>query len=189
MPTNFELKRLKPKLDIVKKPENRVHELTDFNVSRIKYWAYLSKIIRQTFSDLLIRIYNLVTRLYIIQYSCIVHTALHTLGRTCTRSQSRSPEIEFPRARAKLEVSNVFYAFFILEQNNVRYGFFYYFSAVSFNYDLNAQCLNTQQDLASLCPIKMWHSGIGHSGAIWYPNHLNATLHVIKGAVIRKCCQ
>ena len=31
MPTNFddfELKRLKPKLDIVKKPENRVHELT-----------------------------------------------------------------------------------------------------------------------------------------------------------------
>ena len=33
MPTNFELKRLKPKLDIAKKPENRVHELTDFNVS------------------------------------------------------------------------------------------------------------------------------------------------------------
>ena len=33
MPTNFELKRLKPKLDIVKKPENRVHELTDSNVS------------------------------------------------------------------------------------------------------------------------------------------------------------
>ena len=31
---------------------------------------------------------------------------------------------------------------------------------------LNAQCLNTQQDLASLCPIEMWHSGIGHSGAI-----------------------
>ena len=31
--TNFELKRLKPKLDIVKKPENRVHELTDSNVS------------------------------------------------------------------------------------------------------------------------------------------------------------
>ena len=36
MPTNFELKRLKPKLDIVKKPENRVHELTDSNVSHIK---------------------------------------------------------------------------------------------------------------------------------------------------------
>ena len=33
MPTNFELKRLKPKLDIAKKPENRVHELTDSNVS------------------------------------------------------------------------------------------------------------------------------------------------------------
>ena len=32
--TNFELKQLKPKLDIVKKPENRVHELTDSNVSR-----------------------------------------------------------------------------------------------------------------------------------------------------------
>ena len=35
MPTNFELKRLKPKLDIVKKPENRVHELTDSNVSQL----------------------------------------------------------------------------------------------------------------------------------------------------------
>ena len=34
MPTNFELKRLKPKLDIVEKPENRVHKLTDSNVSR-----------------------------------------------------------------------------------------------------------------------------------------------------------
>ena len=38
MPTNFELKRLKPKLDIVKKPENRLHKLTltvtDSNVSR-----------------------------------------------------------------------------------------------------------------------------------------------------------
>ena len=33
MPTNFQLKRLKLKLDIVKKPENRVHELTDSNVS------------------------------------------------------------------------------------------------------------------------------------------------------------
>ena len=29
MPTNFELERLKPKLDIFKIPENRVHELTD----------------------------------------------------------------------------------------------------------------------------------------------------------------
>ena len=35
MLTNFELKRLKPKLDIAKKPENRVHELTDSNVSLI----------------------------------------------------------------------------------------------------------------------------------------------------------
>ena len=33
MLTNFELKQLKPKLDIVKKPENQVHELTDSNVS------------------------------------------------------------------------------------------------------------------------------------------------------------
>ena len=31
MPTNFELKRLKLKLDIVEKPENRVHKLTDSN--------------------------------------------------------------------------------------------------------------------------------------------------------------
>ena len=37
-------------------------------------------------------------------------------------------------ARAKLEVSNVFYAYFILKQKNVKYGVFYYFSAVSFNY-------------------------------------------------------
>ena len=35
MLTNFKLKQLKPKLDIVKKPENRVHELTDSNVSRM----------------------------------------------------------------------------------------------------------------------------------------------------------
>ena len=34
MPTNFELKRLKLKLDIVEKAENRVHKLTDSNVSR-----------------------------------------------------------------------------------------------------------------------------------------------------------
>ena len=31
MPTNFELKRYKLKLDIVEKPENRVHKLTDSN--------------------------------------------------------------------------------------------------------------------------------------------------------------
>ena len=33
MPANFELERLKPKLDIFKIHENRVHELTDSNVS------------------------------------------------------------------------------------------------------------------------------------------------------------
>ena len=37
MLTNFELKQLKRKLDIVKKPENRVHELTDSNVSHGKH--------------------------------------------------------------------------------------------------------------------------------------------------------
>ena len=31
MPTNFQLKRLKMKLDIVEKPENLVHKLTDSN--------------------------------------------------------------------------------------------------------------------------------------------------------------
>ena len=35
MPTNFQPKRLKLKLDIVEKPENRVHKLTDSNVSLI----------------------------------------------------------------------------------------------------------------------------------------------------------
>ena len=34
MSTNIKLKRLKLKLDIVEKPENRVHKLTDSNVSR-----------------------------------------------------------------------------------------------------------------------------------------------------------
>ena len=37
MPTNFELERLKPKVDIFKIPENRVHELTDSNVSLQEY--------------------------------------------------------------------------------------------------------------------------------------------------------
>ena len=36
IPTNFELKRLKLKLDIVKKPKNRVHKLTDSNVFQAK---------------------------------------------------------------------------------------------------------------------------------------------------------
>ena len=35
MSTNFQLKRLKLNLDNVEKPENRVHKLTDSNVSRI----------------------------------------------------------------------------------------------------------------------------------------------------------
>ena len=41
MPTNFELKQLKPKLDIAKRPENRVHELTDYisNVSRVCHFG------------------------------------------------------------------------------------------------------------------------------------------------------
>ena len=34
MPTNFELKRLKPKLDIIKNPENGMHRLTDYNETR-----------------------------------------------------------------------------------------------------------------------------------------------------------
>ena len=34
MPTNFQLKRLKLKLDIVEKPENRVHKLTDKILTR-----------------------------------------------------------------------------------------------------------------------------------------------------------
>ena len=39
MPTNFELKRLKPKLDIVEKPENRVHKLTDSNGAPVvRFW-------------------------------------------------------------------------------------------------------------------------------------------------------
>ena len=44
MLTNFELKRLKPKLDIVKKPENRVHELTDSNVSPDLPRVYTDKV-------------------------------------------------------------------------------------------------------------------------------------------------
>ena len=35
IPTNFKPERLKPKLDIVEKPENRVHKLTNSNVSRV----------------------------------------------------------------------------------------------------------------------------------------------------------
>ena len=40
------VKQLKPKLDIVKKPENRVHELTDSNVSLTTLYDYSSLITR-----------------------------------------------------------------------------------------------------------------------------------------------
>ena len=43
MPINFELERLKPKLDIFKIPENRVHELTDSKVSQAFELAELAK--------------------------------------------------------------------------------------------------------------------------------------------------
>ena len=36
MLTNFQLKRLKLKLDIVEKPENRVHKMTDSNWARLR---------------------------------------------------------------------------------------------------------------------------------------------------------
>ena len=47
MLTNSELKRLKPKLDIVKKPENRVHELTDSNVSLSEQFEYKLDLVTQ----------------------------------------------------------------------------------------------------------------------------------------------
>ena len=104
-----------------------------FNTGR-----YLSKIIKQT---LILRSLD-----QDIQscYKTICNTRLlyraycTSCTWPCTRSQSRSLEIELQRARAKLEVSNVFYAFFILKQKNVKYGVFYYFSAVSFNYALSS---------------------------------------------------
>ena len=43
MPTNFELNRLKPKLDIVEKPENRVHKLTDSNGARVNVRGAIAK--------------------------------------------------------------------------------------------------------------------------------------------------
>ena len=82
-------------------------------------------------------IYSLVTRLYIIQdsVSCIVYTYCTscTLGRAPVQKSKSRNRVS---ARAKLEVSKVFYVFFILKQKNVKYGVFYYFSAVSFNYAL-----------------------------------------------------
>ena len=44
MLTNFQPKQLKLKLDIVKKPENRVHKLTDSNVSRLELRSDFKKI-------------------------------------------------------------------------------------------------------------------------------------------------
>ena len=55
------------------------------------------------------------------------------------KSESKSRSRNRVSARAKLEVSNVFYAYFILKQKNVKYGVFYYFSAVSFNYEILTQ--------------------------------------------------
>ena len=52
-----------------------------------------------------------------------MHLAVHQKSESKSRNRV-----------AKLEVSNVFYAFFIFKQKNVKYGVFYYFSAVSFNY-------------------------------------------------------
>ena len=43
------------------------------------------------------------------------------------KSESKSRNRVSARARAKLEVSNVIYALFILKQNNIRYGVIYYF--------------------------------------------------------------
>ena len=40
MSTNFQLKRLKLNLDIVEKPENRVHKLTNSNVSLYAWPGY-----------------------------------------------------------------------------------------------------------------------------------------------------
>ena len=41
MSTNFQLERLKLNLDIVEKTENRVHKLTDSNVSLIRIPLFL----------------------------------------------------------------------------------------------------------------------------------------------------
>ena len=77
-------------------------------------------------SDLLIKIYIIV----LLQDLHFMHM---TLGRDQTSESKSRNRVS---ARAKLEVFNVFYAYFILKQKNVKYGVFYYFSAVSFNYGL-----------------------------------------------------
>ena len=74
-----------------------------------------------------------------------MHLAVHQ------KSESKSRNIELQRARAKLEVSNVFYAFFILKQKNVKYGVFYYFSAVSFNYALDPLALGPSGPCVNRC--------------------------------------
>ena len=44
MPTNFELKRLKPKLDIIENPENRMHRLTDsYGAHPGRIWTKISQ--------------------------------------------------------------------------------------------------------------------------------------------------
>ena len=67
---------------------------------------------------------------------CTVRGALRAKKKKKKKKKSESKSKNRVSARAKLEVSNVFYAYFILKQKNVKYGVFYYFSAVSFNYDI-----------------------------------------------------
>ena len=91
------------------------------------YFEKNLKVSRRTLrSDLLIKI-------YIIVWLQDLHFMHMTLGRAL-HQKSESKSRNRVSARAKLEVSNVFYAYFILKQKNVKYGVFYCFSAVSFNY-------------------------------------------------------
>ena len=92
------------------------------------YFEKNPKVSRRTLhSDLLIKIYIIV----LLQDLHFMHMTLHLAVHQKSESRSRDRVSE----RAKLEVSNVFYAYFILKQKNVKYGVFYYFSAVSFNYE------------------------------------------------------
>ena len=50
MPTNFQLKRLKLKLDIVEKPKNRVHKLTDSNGARVGTVIRICQFVHSGFS-------------------------------------------------------------------------------------------------------------------------------------------
>ena len=75
-----------------------------------------------------------------IYYSLVTRFALHAHDTwPCTRIKSESKSRNRVSARAKLEVFYVFYAYFILKQKTVKYGVFYYFSAVSFNYGKMSQ--------------------------------------------------